>query len=1060
MLIFIIVYLGMGWTSAMLGDLPGEIETHKHRQRDTTNHTLATAAHALEVHALTRSGNVLAIAAGKAPSVKPRLLMLPCPDNVGDKDLDGSQDPTCAAQIDGNNHTNHILKSGSRFGRLPWRSQRINAVDKSINDGIDQDLRDSHGNRLWYAVSRNLVAPSTEVYTMLNFHSLAAQKDGWLQVTDKAGITVNNKVAAVVLAPNRISGRASVNETRLQTLTLNYDVDVKDENGRLYPPKFFQTYTSASATVRNSDYDGKFVYDINAKFGDDQIHYTSLDDWQDEAKFFYRSYQQYIGFNNIHNQPTANSLLEETQTLIKNYADFFGFFPPTATTLTVNNEYARHCEVPTLTTAMTITLPTHLTLYPANDITVSFAATLTTTTAINTAAVTTNAAFLLPHPTTVTTTSSTTLTLAPYARITLPAHTPLQTDPAATITVAFPIATSTTVQLLSSSIIRFPTATVAITNQVTLQTTATITLYSVITLSAAAPISIAFLNNNAVFNLQQNITAHHLNDASDTLALSYGAPITLPAHTTSLLITPAITTLTATYPIPAATSVSLQPTVTIVLSADTLQQPNGHLFGWLPTTTTISIATFDDNDTPTLQAATHSGFLEEATLTVTTTTATITTTTPSDHWQLPRGEAIRFEQSVYTDIDPQSGILYSNGNTLTLAGALPASIAITAIPATITTAAARLATVAHITTTTSSTITTTFFVQQTITLTPPTIVTVTTSRALPTPMTYKDRQRVVVLLSDLAHSSVTIHAPAVLYPWRAAKEKEDRDNIEPYPPCLPRRNFFDRQFRLFLEDQPMALAVSESCHYGSTREDCQRASKGLTLNIPPQATLAIAEPITLTEHHNFTTTIQIVNQNAISTATVTVQNGMPTLLTSSSLTLPPQTRITANMTRTITTTTTTMTTTMSAIFHLQETLTLSINTTIAFPEATHLIGAHNTKLDGIRALVMYSPKPLLRTNCGEGNRTPISINITQTDGTTTTTVYYRQTERNNVPNTNEPIPTLSDWCYWFDHSENVDDKGDGSGDGTYELPAPSRDRHRTHQSNDYMLIYGGRLPTP
>ena len=63
-----------------------------------------------------------------------------------------------------------------------------------------EDLRDSAKERLWYAVSPNLL-PSDRP---LNLHYLLS-RDDWLTVTDARGTVISDRVAAVVIAPREQS---------------------------------------------------------------------------------------------------------------------------------------------------------------------------------------------------------------------------------------------------------------------------------------------------------------------------------------------------------------------------------------------------------------------------------------------------------------------------------------------------------------------------------------------------------------------------------------------------------------------------------------------------------------------------------------------------------------------------------------------------------------------------------------------------------------------------------------------------------------------------------------
>ena len=129
---------------------------------------------------------------------------LPCPDVFDASEtpprLDGIADysglPVCG-------ETGDPLESGSWVGRFPWRSLS-GAGNIFVRGAGGEDLRDSAKERLWYAVSHN-VLPSARPRQPLNLHYLLSRED-WLTVTDaRSSVTISNRVAAVVIAPREQS---------------------------------------------------------------------------------------------------------------------------------------------------------------------------------------------------------------------------------------------------------------------------------------------------------------------------------------------------------------------------------------------------------------------------------------------------------------------------------------------------------------------------------------------------------------------------------------------------------------------------------------------------------------------------------------------------------------------------------------------------------------------------------------------------------------------------------------------------------------------------------------
>lgn len=323
-----------------------------------------------------------------------------------------------------------------------------------------------------------------------------------------------------------------------------------------------------------------------------------------------------------------------------------------------------------------------------------------------------------------------------------------------------------------------------------------------------------------------------------------------------------------------------------------------------------------------------------------------------------------------------------------------------------------------------------------------------------------------------------INAPAVIYPWRAGDSPAKRENIRAYPACLTARNFYNERVQQFLEEQPFAFAVSQNCHYGGER--CAQADNGFTLRIAPDATIALPEAVSITNSFTLTAVTREWTYEPTLTAKVYKHTTIIIPITDGTLafnagaaalvTLKPQDKFTLALGATIT-----------AAFRVQQYLTLTAGEPFIIPATTHLIGVHNTQLTNIRALAMYSPKPLLRVACGQNRRLsprnlqPAYANEEVYNGITITVFYHLQTDSDRERADN----ILQDWCYWFDLEENVD------GDGLFYLPNGAHPRQSndyytwhehfddenitsttTHpalrnylQSNDYLMLFGGQLTT-
>ncbi|MDO9204778.1 hypothetical protein [Methylotenera sp.] len=128
--------------------------------------------------------------------------LMPYPDRNGDGNYDGNSD--CYTGV---------FQYGFLLGQLPTVGQTNPCVTPQT--GLGGDWRDSQGNRLWYAVSRNLVhdyehSESPVINPGMNNppHAVTPylrqggiQSYPWLKVLDRNGNLVSDRVAAVILAP-------------------------------------------------------------------------------------------------------------------------------------------------------------------------------------------------------------------------------------------------------------------------------------------------------------------------------------------------------------------------------------------------------------------------------------------------------------------------------------------------------------------------------------------------------------------------------------------------------------------------------------------------------------------------------------------------------------------------------------------------------------------------------------------------------------------------------------------------------------------------------------------
>lgn len=119
--------------------------------------------------------------------------MLPWPDRNGDDDYDGNSD--CAT----------ISFADSMFiGRLPWLGQSEIPCETPYSN-LSLGAVDSAGERLWYAVSKNLVRNyQASQYPIVHSDIGNSATYPWLTVRDQSGAVISNRVAFIVMAPGAV----------------------------------------------------------------------------------------------------------------------------------------------------------------------------------------------------------------------------------------------------------------------------------------------------------------------------------------------------------------------------------------------------------------------------------------------------------------------------------------------------------------------------------------------------------------------------------------------------------------------------------------------------------------------------------------------------------------------------------------------------------------------------------------------------------------------------------------------------------------------------------------
>ena len=335
-----------GWAERVAAADDGEL----FRAREMLEHYM---------HARAADGRGVKIRAGAA-YIEPRFLMLPCPDNLGsDRDLDGTQDPTCSLRAN-----KPPLAPGSRFGRLPWKLGEAENLSGGrtllqVGDGLGSDFKDAAGNRLWYAVSRNFVEVSDP--HPLNLHYIANLTTGWLTVrngrrrrsfpgellpeSNSEWESQLSMVAAVIIAP----GAARDGQQRIEEDALA-DANLRTADRRVKADLYFEKVKMLDGmTVRNYENDGEFVAVSRAPWmrnqSNDILTFTTLDDLTNPDFPFMRGYKKQMGMSSAQNSLYENSPLDDVRKGIEAYYDFFGFYPTPAALRSDENvaTRARHC---------------------------------------------------------------------------------------------------------------------------------------------------------------------------------------------------------------------------------------------------------------------------------------------------------------------------------------------------------------------------------------------------------------------------------------------------------------------------------------------------------------------------------------------------------------------------------------------------------------------------------------------------------------------------------------------------------------------------------------------
>ena len=315
--------------------------------------------------------------------------------------------------------------------------------------------------------------------------------------------------------------------------------------------------------------------------------------------------------------------------------------------------------------------------------------------------------------------------------------------------------------------------------------------------------------------------------------------------------------------------------------------------------------------------------------------------------------------------------------------------------------------------------------------------------------------------------TVTIAAPAVVYPWRekAGRLAITRDNLHPYPPCFDSRDVLVDSSRLFMEDQPMHYAVAADCHYGGG--NCG-GGNGLNISVAAGVEFGLPSDYTVASDADYVMTLAIMPHTsgtigAIDRATVTIVGGvvdgiqLTNYVSIPTITLRKSQWVLADRAG-------------DARGRMTLGFKLTVSATLTFPAGTRFRSTVGVVVDKVHALIMYSPGPLPAVQCLEDvsqKVVTVALVTVAVSGRcevrkTLATVSSQHREKERLD--------LRKPCNWLDWDENAD------GDEYFVIPPPKRDRKPEQcgesperdnyfidkdlekpDFNDYFILFGGRV---
>ena len=195
----------------------------------------------------------------------------------------------------------------------------------STYPSLGQEFRDGQGNRLWYAVSRNLVRDhATSTNPVINPNIINVPTYPWLEVLDRNGNLVSSRVAAVILAP----GEALDGQNRAGAADANQFLDRFQIGAAVFNNRGYATadedFVMGDDSRNVSANDPTFVQPYNFN---DKLVYITIDELMaalekragEQARASLKAYQEANGYYPYAAQLGTNLMYNGTQSLLNGF---------------------------------------------------------------------------------------------------------------------------------------------------------------------------------------------------------------------------------------------------------------------------------------------------------------------------------------------------------------------------------------------------------------------------------------------------------------------------------------------------------------------------------------------------------------------------------------------------------------------------------------------------------------------------------------------------------------------------------------------------------------------